>query len=330
LSDYKEAKGIEEEYDNQHLRLYKKTYEQLDYCFTQVLRRKDEHNRYQSTPNVLLAEGDIIRMCCGTKSPAKVVSIYDPSIKLEKGEIFQKELKEELDKLDIKDYFSDERGFKMFKVIETPIITELKTLFENIESQEQDKRLILFDQQKVLWKRIMNIVLIVILICAFALSLTWIIVKGVKFYKMLSHPVYMIIVLYYISIPTMLKIIDAWSNSVIISLSESLQEEDYNKKLKYNYFKYLMKQKKTRNKTTENHSKKNNHQKKSKNTRRHIKGFVKVDTFYEEFHFAYQIVKDNWPKFKKMLFEGVSMKENYVGILSSATIVAFTDLEGII
>ena len=48
------------------------------------------------------------------------------------------------------------------------------------------------------------------------------------------------------------------------------------------------------------------------------------------YSFDYVNLKENWGTFKKMLLEGVSKRENYVGILSSATIFAFTDLEGII
>jgi hypothetical protein len=39
----------------------------------------------------------------------------------------------------------------------------------------------------------------------------------------------------------MLKILDAWSNSIIISLSESLQEHDYNKQFRTNYYQFLQK-----------------------------------------------------------------------------------------
>jgi hypothetical protein len=61
-----------------------------------------------------------------------------------------------------------------------------------------------------------------------------------------------------------------------------------------------------------------------------VKGFIKVDTFYKEFNFDYINFKKNWPTFKRMLYQGVSRKENYITILSSATIIAFADLEGII
>lgn len=131
--------------------------------------------------------------------------------------------------------------------------------------------------------------------------------------------------MYYITIPSMLKVIDAYSNAVIISLSESLQKSDYNKQFSNNYFQFLQKKQRKINKKLE--SRRKSKSKKPRNKRNHIKGFIKVDTFYEEFNFKHAGIKEH---FKKMLIEGVSRKENYVGILSSTTIVAFTDNEGII
>jgi len=336
LNDYKEEKEVDDGYDpSEQNRLYKKTYESLDYCFTHVLRRKDGKSKYHSTPNVLLAKGDIIRMCCNHNAPANIVSISDPQLILNKGEIFTKNYLEPLDRCDIKAYFTDERGYNVFEVIETPIITELKQLFDNIDNEKDDKQKILFDQQKLIWKKIMNIVLMILFCLAFALSLTWITLKDVPFQVMLCHPIYMIIIMYYISVPTMLKIIDAWSNALMVSLSESLQKNDYNKQFANNYFQFLKKkEKKTRKKNNEGEGdddKKKKKKSKRKNSKRnHVKGFIKVDTFYEEFNFDYHGFRHNWPSFKKMIIEGVSRKENYVGILSSATIVAFTDMEGII
>ena len=165
LEDYKKDEMEEDEINNNdNFRLHKKTYESLYYCFSQVLRRKDDKNNYQATPNILLAKGDVIRMCVGYKAPANLICITDPSIKLQRGEVYNTKLKEkeELD-LDLKTYFSDERGFKKFKVLETPIITEIQNLLDNIE-EEEEKKPILLDQQKIICWRILNVILLISLV----------------------------------------------------------------------------------------------------------------------------------------------------------------------
>jgi hypothetical protein len=45
-------------------------------------------------------------------------------------------------------------------VLETPIVSEIKNLFQNIE-EEDDKRKIIFDQQKLTWARVLNIILLI-------------------------------------------------------------------------------------------------------------------------------------------------------------------------
>ncbi|CAI2367574.1 unnamed protein product [Moneuplotes crassus] len=322
----------EEDKDSQKNRLHKKTYDSLSYCFTQVLRRKNKKNSFQSTPNVLLAKGDVIRILPGNKAPAKMQSLSEPNFQLEKGELLKSKNENIPENANLKEYFTEELGFKKFKVLETPIVNEIKTLLRNIE-EEEDSKPLLIDQRKMLYWKTINIILFLTLICSVSLSITWIVLENVNFAEILSHPVYMMICLTYICVPSLLKFMDAWCNSLLLSLSEKLQKADYNKQFRTNYFQFL--QKKERKKKKMDLDEKEGHKdkkkiKKNQKSRTHIKGFTKVDTYYEEFNFSYWAIKDNWRRFKKMLLQGVAKKEDYVGILSYATILAFTDLEGII
>ena len=131
--------------------------------------------------------------------------------------------------------------------------------------------------------RVINIILMISIVWAFGMSLTGIILFGVSFEKMLSHPIYIIICLIYICIPSLLKIIDAWSNTLILSLTQSLQKHDYNRQFRTNYFQFLQKKERKRRKDIDENGKTKKKPKKASKSRSHVKGFTKVDTYYEEF-----------------------------------------------
>lgn len=332
LSEFSEIKEYDEDIYLQGYGLYKKTYESLDYCFTQVLRVKDDKIQFQTTPNVLLAKGDIIRLCSGQKSPANLESINNDKLILNQGEMYQKKIDKTDDKKDdieLKEIFSDEIGFRRFRVLDTPIVNDIKHLFESIE-KEKPNRNVVFDLQKKKLAKIINIILCITYAIIVALCLTWTIVQNVDFTEIFSHSIFIVIFSFYMEIPITMKLMDSISNAHMISLSECLQEHDYNKQFQINYYQFLQRNEKKKEKRNEMQNKEKNEKKKHK-LRTSVKGFIKIDTFYEEFNFGFKGLKNKWSLFKKLLFEGVSRKEyNYVALLSSASVLAFIDCEGIV
>ena len=137
------------------------------------------------------------------------------SSKLNKGEIYAKEPQNSTSEEDLNYIFSDKKRFQEFRVLDTPIIKELESFFEDIE-KETNNRNIIFDLQKEKCAKFINIILIILLVIVFGLCLTWIIVEDVDYVEIFSNSIYMAILAYYIAIPATLKISDSLINSQIV------------------------------------------------------------------------------------------------------------------
>ena len=137
------------------------------------------------------------------------------SSKLNKGEIYAKEPQNSTSEEDLNYIFSDKKRFQEFRVLDTPIIKELESFFEDIE-KETNNRNIIFDLQKEKCAKFINIILIILLVIVFGLCLTWIIVEDVDYVEIFSNSIYMAILAYYIAIPATLKISDSLINSQIL------------------------------------------------------------------------------------------------------------------
>ena len=137
------------------------------------------------------------------------------SSKSNKGEIYAKEPQNSTSEEDLNYIFSDKKRFQEFRVLDTPIIKELESFFEDIE-KETNNRNIIFDLQKEKCAKFINIILIILLVIVFGLCLTWIIVEDVDYVEIFSNSIYMAILAYYIAIPATLKISDSLINSQIL------------------------------------------------------------------------------------------------------------------
>lgn len=131
----------------------------------------------------------------------------------------------------------NKKEYIIFKVLKTPCVQDLTEFISNMETRKDFAKNILYFQNINTAERI------VIVFLAFGWTITAIInivfIKTNNIVDYFDHHTYLPLIGYSFMIPQIFSICEAWANALMIALFNSLQFDDYNKKLtgKLNFFK---------------------------------------------------------------------------------------------